>query len=450
MEQLLPQKLRQLAKNCPFPLYVVGGTCRDYWAGLVPSGFDFDIASPTLPDEFCEYAQANGFIVQSVYHQTGTVKLTCDGVGYEYACFRSDKYIRGEHTPTQTYFTQDIELDARRRDFCCNAIYYNIATGQFVDPLGGIQDAQRHILRTVRDPERVFGEDGLRLLRMVRQSACCGFEPDKACLQGVKNNAHLIRDIVPERIGAEVIAILQADQKYGVKDAPYHGLCLLRESGLLPYILPELALGDGMEQNATYHRHDVLEHTFRAVRYSSPDVRLSALLHDCGKPYCWQTQGNFYEHEVYGERIARQICGSLRVSKRQTDEVCRLVRWHMYDLLGNTKENKIRKLIVENLDIFPQLLALKQADYSACRDDLSPSPIVLRWQAIYQRMVEENCPLTTKDLAIKGNELIAQGISPNLVGKLLHQLLIECVYDPKINQKERLLKRAVSLASGAI
>ncbi|MGN0814576.1 MAG: CCA tRNA nucleotidyltransferase [Candidatus Coproplasma sp.] len=444
MKTILPKKLNELAKSCNFPLYVVGGACRDFLAGLTPRKRDWDICAPVPAEEMERAARRCGFKVKAVYSNTGTVKLSAEGESYEFAGFRSDEYVRGSHRPESTCFTTDISLDARRRDFKCNAVYYHIVRGEFVDPLGGIADIRDKKLTTVAPAKKVFGEDGLRLMRLCRQAAELGFSPDEECMEGARVNSRLISDVSAERIWAELDLILHADGKYGVKYGQYRGLELLKETGALKLILPELALGDGMAQRRDFHNHDVLEHSLRCVKYADDSVRLCALLHDVGKPAAMLSNGKYAEHEVVGEGIVRTVCARLRVSKKLTEQTARLTRLHMYDLDCRAKENKVRKFIVTNYDVLPELFLIKQADFSACKDDLSPAPWVVKWRKIAEQMKKEGAPFNLKQLAVRGNDLIAAGISPDKVGKILNKLLLECAMDAKLNRREKLLRLALS------
>lgn len=444
MQAVLPEKLKSLAAALGKPLYVVGGACRDYLAGLSVACGDLDICAPIAADEVCAAAKEAGFTVSAVYKNTGTVLMSADGQDYEFTSFRTDRYVRGKHSPVEVFFTDDIAIDARRRDFKCNAVYYDIAEQKFVDPLGGTEDIKNKRITTVVDAGKVFGEDGLRLMRLCRIAAQVGFTPTEECVDGARKNCALIDDIAAERIGTELNAILTADLKYGVEGAQYEGLKLLRETGVLAWILPELALGDKMYQREDFHSHDVLEHTLRCVLYAPPQIRLAALLHDVGKPYCKLNFGKFARHEEEGAIIAENICKRLRVSSKLTARVCELVRWHMYDLSGAASENKVRKFIVNNPAIFDDLLLLKQADFSACKDDLSPAPCVVKWQGILKKMQSEGVPLTLKELKVRGDELIDAGICPDETAKTLKMLLGECAIGNVLNEKERLIKYALA------
>ena len=439
MQSILPQKLRALAQNLPAPLYGVGGFVRDFLGNLHAANPDIDICGPMLAEEFASYAIGAGLTPQAVYKHTGTVKLTDnEGHDFEYTCFRHDKYVRGEHTPAEIYFTEDISLDSRRRDFTVNAIYYEIAAGRFVDPLGGIPAIGEKRLTTVDRAQKVFGEDGLRLMRLARFAGQLGFAPDENCLQGAIENAALIEDISPERIFAELTQILRADEKYGVIDGHYQGLLTLERIGVLAKIMPELTLGKGIAQRPDFHRYDMLFHSLQTVKYAHPSIRLAALLHDVGKPFCHLRDGNSHEHPNEGARIAVDILGRLKAPKKTIEQVQELTLLHMYDFNCQTKESKLRRFFVDHYSYLDELLLIKQADYSGCMDDTNIAPTVKRWTELRNVMQEEGAPFTLKDLQIKGSDLLQRVPAP-LISLVLKELLYHAVCNPKDNYKERLL-----------
>lgn len=440
----IPENLTNLAAECSFPLYLVGGSVRDCLAGF-PAGNnpDWDICAPAPEEALIAAAEKLGFTVKSVYRHTGTVKL-CDqkGVGYEFTRFRSDKYVRGLHTPAEIEFTTDLGTDARRRDFCANAVYYDIKTETLCDPLDGKRDIERKILRTVAPAEKVFGEDGLRLMRLARFAAETGFLPDAECAAGAKRNRALVKDIFPERVFAELNALLLADRKHGDTEAPYRGLCVLRDTEVLGEILPELASGNGMKQRADFHDYDVLKHAFRCVKYAPPEIRFAALLHDVGKPFCFLRDGNFYRHAEEGERIAGEILSRLKAPAKLKAETCALVKLHMRDSDGKMKQSKVRRELAEHYPLLEKLFALRQADYSACKDDLSPAPAVEKWRRILKEMRTEGAPLSQKELAVNGKDLLEAGVPPKRVGEALADCMEYCVQDGARNERAGLIARA--------
>ena len=111
----------------------------------------------------------------------------------------------------------------------------------------------------------------------------------------------------------------------------------------------------------------------------------------------------------------------------------------MYDLDGKAKENKVRRLIVANYDIYPLLRLVKQADYSGCKDDLNLCPTLQKWDGIVKKMQEEGVPFSLKQLAVKGDDLLALGLSGRAVGEALNTLLDQVVEGKMPNDKGLLL-----------
>lgn len=440
----LPEKLHRLAEKADFPVYVVGGAVRDALTGYAYE--DLDIAAPVSAEIFAACAESAGLTVSCVYKNTGTVNLSDGAHKYEFTSFRTDVYRSGEHAPSEVNFVTDIAEDAKRRDFKCNAVYYDVKREEFVDPLGGLGDIRERKMTTTRDADEVFSEDGLRLMRLARQCAENGFTPSLECIFGAKFNAARIQKIAPERIFTELRLILHADEKHGIRYAQYDGLKLLEGTDVLGYILPELAAGKGMAQRKDFHDHDVLEHSLRAVKYADTRVRLAALLHDVGKPYCFLQTGKYHGHDVEGARIGREILERLKAPKKEAETVVRLIRTHMYDLDGRAKENKIRAFIVSQYDIYDLILLVKQADYSACKDDLAVCPTVVKWEKIRGQMKREGAPFTLKELKIGGNALKTL-FPPEKIGDALKTLFMECVYDGRRNDEKKLAAAAERLAA---
>ena len=425
----------------PHALYAVGGAVRDALRGRLAEKPDFDVCSDLSPERLAETVKDKGMTVEFPHGGVASATIVFGELRCEYTAFRRDEYAvgTGSHTPIGYHLVSTPQEDAPRRDFRCNAVYWDVAKGTIVDPLGGVDDIKRKILRTVAPAEKVFGEDGLRLMRLARQCGTTGFRPDGECMDGARANCRLISDISAERIYAELRDILHADGKYGVKYGQYAALCILRDTGVLSVILPELALGAGMTQRQDFHLHDVLEHSLRCVMYAPDDIRFAALLHDVGKPYCRITAGTYHGHEVEGVRIAGEICARLKAPKKLTEETLRLIELHMYDVDCKARESKIRRMIVSNRDIFFKLAELKQADYSACRDNLAEAPVIAKWRKIYGDMVAEKVPFNLRELKVRGDELIAEGIPREKCGKVLSRLLLECAAFPLLNDKKKLL-----------
>ena len=435
MKIILPENLIKLSEICPSEIYVVGGYVRNFLINGMLSD-DIDIAAPLDVEEIKSAAEQCGFNTVAEYKRTGTLVISDGKRKYEYTRFRTDSYARGgAHEPTSTEFTDDISRDALRRDFKCNAVYYDIRRQEIVDPLGGVSDIENRVLDTVATPEGVFCSDGLRLMRLARFAAELNFIPKTEVIRGAKQYADNIRDIAPERIFEELKKILVADGKYPFSDPKGHytGFKILDGIGVFDILFPELAAGRGMAQRADFHNYDVLEHTFRTLLYSDSEIRLAALLHDVGKPYCQINFGRYKDHHTEGEKIAREILKRLKADKKTTEKTAFLVRWHMFDLKNAEPESELRLFIVENRENFIPLLKLKQADFSACKDDLSACPAVKRWTALYDKMKSDGTPFSLKDLDITAADVVKIGFSERGVGEELKNLFRFAVISPENN-----------------
>lgn len=452
MEMFLPENLIKLAERSHSALYVVGGYVRNF----LINGFisdDIDIAAALSTEDMKRAAKECGFNVVAEYKRTGTAVIFDGRRKYEFTRFRTDEYASGgKHTPELSHFTDDVKEDAMRRDFKCNAVYYDIKKGEIVDPLGGTKDIENKILDAVKAPAEVFKSDGLRLMRLARFAGELNFTPTDEVLFKAKKYADNIKDIAPERVFEELKKILVSDSKYPFSDknGHYTGVKILDKIGLTDILFPELAAGRGMKQRADFHDYDVLNHTFRTLLYADKEIRLAALLHDVGKPYCMINFGRFKNHAIEGERIARDILKRLKADKRTTEKTAFLVRNHMFDLKNDQPISAVRRFIAENVRYFTPLLKLKQADYSACKDDLSVCSTVIKWTAIYEEMKKDGTPFSVKELAVAPEKLIEIGFKGKAVGEELKRLFAFAVENSGSNDGKILFEKAREDFNGEI
>lgn len=438
----LDASLIDLAKQLNSPLYVVGGTVRNAILG-VQGLTDIDLCGCYRIEELEPILTLNGFSIVATYKRTGTVVFFKNGFKYEYTTLRQEEYADGgSYKPVTVTFIDNVKKDAERRDFKCNAVYYDIKTEEVIDPLGGVRDIENKVLDTVITPEKVFKCDGLRLLRLARFAGELNFKPTDEVLSKALRFSDNIKDIKSERIFEELKKILVCDEKYPFSDKKGHytALKILSDTRVLDNIIPELTLGRNMAQRADYHSYDVLEHTLRCVLYARRDIRLSALLHDVAKPKCKIETGEYYRHDVVGKDLCKKILRRLRADNKTIKEVEFLVGAHMLDMNGDMKENKIKRFIVNNLEYIDKLLALKQADYQALRDYSGVCPTVKKWKDLMALMKAEDTPFSIKELSVSATDLIKLGYNGKDVGETLKKLFDECIINPEKNRKSKLLE----------
>ena len=136
IENKISNTLFQLAQCFPqkYPLYIVGGFVRDCILGNNASLTDVDLACALNPQELKELLKDSEFNVIPNSEKLGTMLIRNSKTkeGFEYTAFRTDSYPvdSGKHSPDEVLFTKDIVLDAKRRDFKCNAVYFDIKNGE--------------------------------------------------------------------------------------------------------------------------------------------------------------------------------------------------------------------------------------------------------------------------------------------------------------------------------
>lgn len=192
--------LSELFREGGHQLYVVGGAVRDAVLGVKPK--DFDVATDATPEQVKELLRPHGYTLIEVGEAFGVVALVLPYPleKLEIATFRED-LSAGRH-PMVRFAT--IVEDVQRRDLTINALFYDIQAGEVVDLVGGLQDLELGIIKTVGDPNQRFAEDRLRVLRTIRFAARFGWPVDDLTKRSVYEDNNL-DGISPERIRDEFL-----------------------------------------------------------------------------------------------------------------------------------------------------------------------------------------------------------------------------------------------------
>lgn len=394
-------------------LYIVGGTVRDVLLHRDASN-DADMATDATPDEIKRIvAPTRPGAVVLVGERFGTVRLHYENEIIEITTFRSEQYNAESRKPEVCFGTK-LEDDLLRRDFTINAMARHPLTGQVIDPFGGKQDLEAHILRAVgNDPDKRFDEDPLRLLRAVRFAAQLDFTIEAETRRSIIRQAPKLQKISRERIRDEMNKLLLSGH-------PAKGLDLLVELGLMQYIVPEVLELRGVSQAATssarhVHSKDVYAHVLRVVQRSSPRLvcRWSALLHDIAKPRTRSVEDgkvHFFGHEDIGAHMARDILKRLHFDRDFIESVSNIVRLHMRANAYQSEwtDGAVRRLMLDAGDDLPDLLDLSRADITSYRQDKvsRAEAQVAELAARTQHLKEEATRVPIKS-PLDGNELMA-------------------------------------------
>lgn len=182
-----------------FKAYLVGNQARNKLLGNDYDPKDIDIATSALPQQVIDLLYRHGIMPVRVDDKFGVVTFQLQGSDYEVTTFRHDIYDEEfnhiRRAPVQIDFVQDVKIDALRRDFTVNAIYFNPKTGQHLDPVDGCRDLQTKILRFIGDPEIRIKEDPLRVLRAIRFKFGLGFKYDLATQKALKKFGGLVHKL---------------------------------------------------------------------------------------------------------------------------------------------------------------------------------------------------------------------------------------------------------------
>ena len=445
----ISKNLIELNKLLGGGLYVAGGFVRNRLLSLKSQ--DIDICGKFTTCEIEEKLKNSKFMCKDILPRMGTLKIYCKESleDFEYTTFRTENYLGGTHTPEKVEFNANIYEDALRRDFKMNAIYYDIQNDELIDPTNGLVDIKNKIISCVKNPYEVFNFDGLRLLRLVRFAAELNFGIEQNTYAAASQNCGKLQDISIERKTDEFLKIILCDKKYPELDckfAHYYAVKNLIDLNLMQYLIPQLLSGDKVLQRTDFHKHDVLEHGLQTFKFSDEKVRLSALLHDVGKPYIFKRTGKMAGHDEEGVKIAEEILTKqIKVSKKQKQDILIEIKTHMYDVDGKVNEKKIRLFFIKYYEHLENIFLLKEADFLGCGLHAGKSEIIVKWENILQKMREENVPFKIKDLKISGFDLLELNIKDEKIGSTLQQLLKLCAANSIKNDREVLLKEALIL-----
>jgi tRNA nucleotidyltransferase/poly(A) polymerase len=338
-----------------------------------------------------------------------------------------------------------LEDDLKRRDFRMNMIARRISDDQIVDPFGGVADIEARRIDVVS--RRTFVEDPLRMLRAAQFAARFGFELTSYTRAGIAASVGLVNTVSAERVGEELTKLLALSPK------PSIGMEIMRTTGLLEELWPEIVEGVGVDQNE-WHAYDVYRHnleTLDATPLGDITLRLAAILHDVGKPRT-KDGPHFYRHEHVGADMVINMLSRWRFPNGLIAVVEHLVRSHMYAADPELQPKAVRRFINR---IGPahleRLFALRRADIVGSGLPKRTDDNERFEMRVAQTLLEKH-PFSVKDLAITGADVIGLLVERNIVepgfrgdnrvGETLAALFEEVVDDPSRNERHLLVERA--------
>ena len=394
-----------------FSAFWVGGCVRDFLLGRPPG--DYDIVTAALPEQ-----------IEALFRRTlpvgrkfGVIVVVEHRQPFQVATFRAEADYQDGRRPGRVVFG-DAMADARRRDFTVNGLFYDPVSRQLHDWVGGEADLRARIIRTIGAPAERFAEDHLRLLRAVRFAAQLEFTLEADTFTAIKTHAHQIKGISAERIREELVKLLRPPNAS-------RGLELLRQSGLLEQVLPEIAATVACEQSPDFHPEGtVFNHLRLMLQHLPPDADAAlpwaVLLHDVAKPVTASADPStgsihFYGHEKIGADMAEAILDRLRFPRKEIEAVAKAVRYHMqFKDAMQMRKSTLRRLLMR--PTFPLELELHRLDCLGSHGRLDVYDFLVAKAKELEQQPQIRPPL------LKGDDLIALGMKP---GPALGTLLAE-------------------------
>lgn len=469
-EKALEDFIRQTIQGTEWQgkVFIAGGYVRDEFMGKDPKDLDLLVNSPNGGIEFAKWitkqvgAYRGGTTDEDpgsnpvIFPRFGTAKFNLRGVVHkgidlsdmdiEAVMPRKEQYTAGSRKPTVS--GGELKDDVERRDFTVNSLLKDLSSGEILDLTGmGKEDIKKGIVRTPLNPDKIFTDDPLRMLRAIRFAVKYNWILPMFMLRGLKKNASQLTNISQERIRDELNKML-------VTGSPQKAIKLLKITGLLKFVIPELIPAIKMTQNR-HHKHDVFQHTLEVLSKTEPVLvqRLMALFHDIGKTVTRsvepETQGvHFYGHELAGERMVEDVMNRLKYPRELIDAVKLGVRNHMrLKQAGDTgvkmKDTTLLRFRNEMGEQLENVLKLMHADNIAHSEASSmPNQIA----GIRQRLEKLKEIPTKPKMPITGFDLQNLGLKPGPLFKEIMSAVTNAWYENPGLTKDEALAIAKSIA----
>lgn len=440
MKRIVEEELRALAMlfSTQTPLYLVGGRVRDCIVrDMDISATDADICSAIAYADFVRLVQRAGLQIESGSEKLGTAWVKGKEGRYEYATFRKDSYpaSKGDHLPDKVEFVYDLEQDCLRRDFRCNALYYDIVADKVIDPLDGKKDIDDEILSTVRESDLVFCEDGLRILRLFRFCSTLGFGIEQATLQSAIRHASNLNDIKAERIAVEIKKLLSGDNAEQALKGAFR-------SGAMKYVLQRV--DENIQIEGDEELSVGIDDTPKRLRIVTMIANIAKQIQRRGKP----TETTPREGEsaidssdmiTSAEQLATKWKETYPQSMEKGLKLTTLTRG-VATCECASNENEVKRVTVEYAGEIEDIVIVLNAMGKG--GDERAKIAYGRLAAWLKKVREKEIPLSVASLAVSGDDMKALGYSGAEIRSVLEKLRDLCVSEEIVGTREVLLSKA--------
>ena len=426
-----------LASQEKLPAYVVGGYVRDRLLGRASNDIDIMVEGDGIA--FAKkLAKKLNVDITVDYDRFGTAFIPHPDLEIEVASARKEEYEADSRKPAVTPTT--VEEDMSRRDFTINAIAASIlpdSFGELYDPFGGIKDLHKGLIITPLDPDETFCDDPLRMLRAVRFAAQLQYKVAPTALESISRNVKRLEIISWERIRDEIIKSLKSD-------TPSTAFYLMKETGLLAHVFPELDVMSGVKEiNGKSHK-DVFIHTLKVVDNAAEltekmDVRFAALVHDIAKPrtkhFDKKKGWTFHGHDEIGQRMLKKVAQRMKLSNQLRDFLMLLTKLHLRPIalaMEGISDSAVRRVMAEAGEHIDELMILCRADITTKNPKL-----VKKYMGNFERVEDLMKDVKLRDemrafqSPVRGEEImkafsLKPGREVGKIKKIIEEAILDC------------------------
>ena len=445
--------ISQVAYDRGQSVYVVGGYVRDLLLGRKsPTDIDFVTESSGI-----ELAQAvaksiNSETKVSIFKTYGTAMFRYENLELEFVGARKESYSADSRNPQVEQGT--LEDDQKRRDFTVNAMAISLNKdnfGELIDPFNGMEDMEQKILRTPLEPVQTYSDDPLRMMRAIRFASTLGFSIEQKSLEAIEKEAKRIEIITVERIMVEFNKIMLSEK-------PSVGLEIMKKTGLLNIVLPELTALEGIEEVEGQKHKDNFWHTLEVVDNISKNtdnlwLRWAALLHDVGKAptkkYVKGTGWTFHGHEFLGSKMVKTIFQRLKLplgkDMKYVQKMVKLSSRPIALISDDVSDSALRRMLFDAGEDLEDLFTLCKADITT-KNSYKQEKFKKNFEYVAKKIkeVEEKDHVRNFQPPITGEEIMQMfNMKPGREIGILKERVKEAVLEGEIPNEHEAAKELV-------
>ena len=439
--------ISKTAEDSGLSVYIVGGYVRDLlMKRAAPTDIDFVTEGSGIALAQSVAAAIDPETKVSVFKTYGTAMFRYQGLELEFVGARKESYNAESRNPSVEQGT--LEDDQKRRDFTINAMAISLnqeSFGELVDPFHGVEDMEKRILRTPLEPEQTYSDDPLRMMRAVRFAATLGFSIEENSLEAIKKEAHRIKIVTIERIMVEFNKIMLSEK-------PSTGLKIMKDTGLLELIIPELTALEGIEEVEGQTHKDNFWHTLEVVDNISQNtenlwLRWAALLHDIGKAptkkFVKGTGWTFHGHEFLGSKMVKTLFQRLKLplgkDMKYVQKMVKLSSRPIALISDEASDSALRRMLFDAGEDLEDLFTLCKADITT-KNAQKQEKFKKNFEYVAQKIkeVEEKDHIRNFQPPITGEEIMAMfSLAPGREIGILKERVKEAILEGNIpNEKE--------------